>query len=657
MPTIQISGSLRPKNVNTPVEDGSVIATLSDIENIVLPYVGKQVYCLADRKHYVVTSLNQDGDMVTGYEECADEKEVSILFVGNSLLQDAVAYLPLLLREQGVRYRLYMWYCGGYTLARNYERFVNNEVADIFSVCENATSWTNFSSTGGKTMSSILQTYQFDIVCLQEYWNYAAYDNGIGFNNCVAYIRQHYPHPFKAVSFFHAPHRTGRYNNVDFNVDTLFETIRGNMARLVDDTGVSDFIPAGVALYGGLKSSLSSLGDGWTDQNGVSHPGQLTPDGTHAQEGIPCLLQAYSTAEWVFREYGLNISILNSALRITQQVYNTLNVPGANLGSGLVIGVEDDITVAQRIAVWSLAFALVPAGGGQATEYVAGEGIFINNRVVSADPNFVFTDESKRALNNLLALLAPTVSGGSDALAAYIQSLNLDVEVVRITASLVDDSIPYQQGQDINTLRANLRVEATLSDTTTRVVTDYALSGSIVDGTTTITVSYRGQTDSVQFRGYLYVLNPDEFLIGGTKARYPYYDGTMTTRYISPTHRCAVSPNATYYFHHILTNPALSPKACFAPFWVDTVGKAAADNNQDYRWNDCVTADSYRLLSDGVDGDLSFTVPATCGSQNRSTACVRLNLVPDMDDFSANVPATFRIEYLLISSSPIGNLS
>ena len=69
MPSVQISGSLRPKNVNTPVEDGSVIATLADMENIVLPYVGKLVYCLATGKYYRVTTLNQDEDAVAEYEE------------------------------------------------------------------------------------------------------------------------------------------------------------------------------------------------------------------------------------------------------------------------------------------------------------------------------------------------------------------------------------------------------------------------------------------------------------------------------------------------------------------------------------------------------------------------------------------------------------
>ena len=39
------------------------------MENIVLPYVGKLVYCLATGKYYRVTTLNQDADAVAEYEE------------------------------------------------------------------------------------------------------------------------------------------------------------------------------------------------------------------------------------------------------------------------------------------------------------------------------------------------------------------------------------------------------------------------------------------------------------------------------------------------------------------------------------------------------------------------------------------------------------
>ena len=50
------------------------------------------------------------------------DNEISILFVGNSLTQDGIAYLPYLLKTYypEIRFRFYMWYIGGYTLAQHY---------------------------------------------------------------------------------------------------------------------------------------------------------------------------------------------------------------------------------------------------------------------------------------------------------------------------------------------------------------------------------------------------------------------------------------------------------------------------------------------------------------------------------------------------------
>lgn len=69
MATIQVGDSLRPRTVNTPLDERTVIATLSDMQNIDLPFVGMLVYCLADAKYYKVTALNQDLDAVASYEE------------------------------------------------------------------------------------------------------------------------------------------------------------------------------------------------------------------------------------------------------------------------------------------------------------------------------------------------------------------------------------------------------------------------------------------------------------------------------------------------------------------------------------------------------------------------------------------------------------
>ena len=78
----------------------------------------------------------------TGGDSETAKKEISILFVGNSLTQDGIAYLPYVLKTfyPEISFKLYMWYIGGATLATHYTRFTNDTAAEIFSVAENSKS-------------------------------------------------------------------------------------------------------------------------------------------------------------------------------------------------------------------------------------------------------------------------------------------------------------------------------------------------------------------------------------------------------------------------------------------------------------------------------------------------------------------------------------
>ena len=54
---IAITSSLSPTAANTPLDARSVVAALTDIPSIEMPFVGLIFYCLATQKHYKVTSL------------------------------------------------------------------------------------------------------------------------------------------------------------------------------------------------------------------------------------------------------------------------------------------------------------------------------------------------------------------------------------------------------------------------------------------------------------------------------------------------------------------------------------------------------------------------------------------------------------------------
>lgn len=264
------------------------------------------------------------------------KKQISILFVGNSLTQDGIAYLPYMLKEyhSEIDFKFYMWYNGGYTLAQQYTAFQNDAACQIFSVAENSKAWTN--SNNSVKMSYILSHYHFDIVCMQEYFNYkSSYTDVTDWTNCRDYIVSHYTggNSLEFISLFHAPKRD--------NAASIFSMTESGNALILQKTIAQDMIPNGIAVYRALSTSLDSLGD----------QGHLSSDGTHTQEGLPCLLQTFVTMCWLFDKLAIPKSIYGSPMRMTTAIYNTINVPGPNLGTGVITGTDAQNLLAQEVAI------------------------------------------------------------------------------------------------------------------------------------------------------------------------------------------------------------------------------------------------------------------------------------------------------------------
>lgn len=264
---------------------------------------------------------------------------ISILFVGNSLTQDGIAYLPYMLKNYypEVDFKIYMWYTGGYTLGQHYSTFTSNGAAGIFSVAENSEKWTNYSKS--KTMAQVLSTYTFDIVSMQEYFNTKTeYSDVADWNNCRDYIVSNYKggNALEFVSLFHAPWRRD-----GDDTDGVYAMTENGNGLILQNTISQDMIPNGIAVYRALSTELDALGD-------KQH---LSPDGVHTQEGLPCLMQTYVTLCWLFDRMGINKSIYGSPMRMTTAIYNKIDVPGANLGNGVITGTNAQNLLAQEIAI------------------------------------------------------------------------------------------------------------------------------------------------------------------------------------------------------------------------------------------------------------------------------------------------------------------
>lgn len=278
---------------------------------------------------------------ITDTPELSNAKQhISILFIGNSLTQDAVAYLPYLLKNYypEIDFKIYLWYIGSATLNSQYNAFINGRNAAKFSIADNTENWITYSN---KNMYSVLTTYKFDIVCFQDFYtDNSSLDHLADWNNCKNYIITNYSggNPLKFINLLHAPRR----KDTD-NVDDMYELVINGNLKVLQETICEDIIPAGIAVYRALSTELTTLGDS----------GKLSPDGVHTQEGLPCLLQTFVIMLWLLDKLSIIKSIFGNSLRITDIVYNKISVPGANLGTGVITGTNEQNLLAQEIAIKS----------------------------------------------------------------------------------------------------------------------------------------------------------------------------------------------------------------------------------------------------------------------------------------------------------------
>lgn len=105
-----------------------------------------------------------------------------------------------------------------------------------------------------------------------------------------------------------------------------------------------------------------------------------------------------------------------------------------------------------------------------------------------------FSNVAKNALLNLLEKVAYTDDDGQSYWDSLRQEL-FSVAVVSISATFNQGSAVIYDTDSLDVLRQYLTVVATYADSTTEEVSSYTLSGTLREGTSTITVSYGGHTD------------------------------------------------------------------------------------------------------------------------------------------------------------------
>ena len=105
------------------------------------------------------------------------------------------------------------------------------------------------------------------------------------------------------------------------------------------------------------------------------------------------------------------------------------------------------------------------------------------------------SDAAKNALLQIAQKVVYIDSQGQDYYNALYNALYPPADLVSISAVYTQRGAVYDS-DTLDSLRSDLVVTAHMSDSTTRTVTSYTLSGTLTEGASTITVSYGGKTDT-----------------------------------------------------------------------------------------------------------------------------------------------------------------
>ncbi len=244
---------------------------------------------------------------------------------------------------------------------------------------------------------------------------------------------------------------TGAFQSLSDDIDDL-ETALGNKVPYPQTGGVNDYGTAGQALL--------SKGDGTTEWGA---------GGGLSDEAKDAILEAFEHVAWIDGQGQEYVDAIRDAF------YPPVHATSVTLN-------KSSLSFTALNQSQTLVATVLPADATDAVVWTSSDNTVatVNNGVVT------------------------TVAYGTATITATAGSVSATCSVVVAQATLTSISAVYTQSgtvydtDSLDSLKTDLVVTATYSDSTTATIaaTDYTLSGTLTEGTSTITVTYGGKTDT-----------------------------------------------------------------------------------------------------------------------------------------------------------------
>ena len=286
-------------------------------------------------------------DIMNDFPEETDSVQVlrkNVLVIGNSLSRDACSYVPFLLEELYpiVSLNFDIYYKGGVGLSSHWNSIntlKNDHTLDFY--LHNEGKWQSVSNVNGE---DVIKWKKWDLVILQE-GNVSCRDyqlTSTNISNIVSWIRK-WQSDCPIAYLMVPPQPEGSSVLGEYTSDEMWSVFSITAQQLADNEFVSYVIPCGTAIQNARHTHLDNYGD----------YGHLTFDGTHLQEGLPCLIEAYTVAQSLFTLFNLRLSIEQSNLVVTNDFVESKMIPGRH--GSVITGSMEDYELCKRCALAAVA--------------------------------------------------------------------------------------------------------------------------------------------------------------------------------------------------------------------------------------------------------------------------------------------------------------
>lgn len=275
-------------------------------------------------------------------------KKLKVLCIGNSFTQDAMGYVPYIMKNVApdVDLTLGIAYIGGSPLAWHLANLIGESVTvadktyspqeyEIYSKSVNGDKW---AATFNKDIDSILNDDDWDIITFQQSGGTSGQDYDIHYAPFLHHIlKEVSSRVVKPVKFgWLSVH--GTYNTTaELNLRHYERTV-ANTQKVVDDTSIDVVFP-----YGTAVQNLRTIAD--LNTIGNYEYGFMQADSGHLQNGIGCLCASYSCALKLLEIIGEARGVMGDTLVVDDTFMKDNNIPGPNPqpieGDYAVLGITD----------------------------------------------------------------------------------------------------------------------------------------------------------------------------------------------------------------------------------------------------------------------------------------------------------------------------